>query len=338
MDQRTIRGFGGPLFIVGHPRSGTKLLRTLLNEHPRIAIPISEPNFIPDMVCDFGDPPRLHLQERLDKFYLRFSESVFFDWRRKHNVVMSKSYLCEHADLNSWASVFETVLRFYAPKKLTKEVIWGGKSPSYFTKLQLLKSVFPSAKFLHIIRDPRDVCLSMKKTWGKSLYRTAEIWREEVAACRLTGARLGEDYQEVMFESLLEDPGTTLWAVCNYLKVDFRPTMTNLSVSHEDRGDAKGLCEILRDNKEKYRFQLSVARIRRIEEIVYPTAVGAGYRLECARRFKPLGSIARSVLQCHDGAAMVKFYASDKSVGWAAKYLVRSVRRRMLGTSRGHVS
>ena len=316
-------GFRGPLFIVGSFRSGTSLLATLLNEHPRIAIPVTETNFLTNLVRAFGDPPRLDEEGRLDQFYVRFCDTLFFDWRRRQGVVMSKRDLSERADLNSWASIFEAILKFYAPKNLTTDMIWGDRSPGHLTAIKLLKSVCPAAKFLHIIRDPRDVCLSAKKNWGKSLYRSASLWQQRVAAGRRAGATLAEDYHEVAFESLLEDPRATLKAVCDHLQVDFTDAMLNISVAYTSNGDARGAREIVRHNKGKYRSQLPVRTIRRIEEIVYPTATEAGYHLDYALGFRPLGSVGRNLLLCHDGAMVVKRYARHRGMRWAASYLAR---------------
>lgn len=321
------QNFSGPLFIVACFRSGTSLLCTLLNEHPRIAIPVTETNFMASLVRDFGDPPRLHSAERLDAFYRRLSGTSFFDWRQRQGIVLSKRELSTRADLNSWASIFESILKFYAPKEITDHMIWGDRSPGHLTAMKLIKSIYPAAKFLHIIRDPRDVCLSAKKVWGKSLYRTAELWRERVAAARRTGVTLGGDYQEVLYESLLNDPVGTLQAVCDYLKVDFTPAMLRFSIAHTSRGDTRGAREIVRENREKYRTELSPGTVRRIEELVYPTAVAAGYKPEYARGFKPLRPVGKSLLLCNDGAMMVRRYVKDKGGVWAAKYLVRQTLR-----------
>ena len=319
--------FSGPLFIVGKPRSGTKLLRTLLNEHPLVAIPISETNFFPLMIDTFGDPPALDREDEFASFYKMFSDSVFFDWRRKHNVVLAPEELRQRANLNSWPSIFETILKYYAPKRIDKGVIWGDKSPSYLRHIPLIKSLFPTARFLHIIRDPRDHCLSVRKAWGKHVYRTADVWQKDVSVARADGAELGLDYCEVTFESLLEDTEQTLRDVCEFLDIEYTDRMLNLSVSHEDRGDAKGELKIIANNKAKY-SSLGRAVIKRIEEIVYPTAAAVGYEPDYADQFRPLSGITRQLLQIHDGLAMTGFYIKDKGLRWGIKYFWHGVFRR----------
>ena len=51
--------FLGPVFIVGMPRSGTTLMRALLNQHPRVSLALTESHFIPYFIKSFGDPPPL---------------------------------------------------------------------------------------------------------------------------------------------------------------------------------------------------------------------------------------------------------------------------------------
>lgn len=50
----------------------------------------------------------------------------------------------------------------------------GGKSHEYMLKTKLLKCIFPEAKFIHIIRDPRDQAVSSKKVCDKNLFRSAK--------------------------------------------------------------------------------------------------------------------------------------------------------------------
>ena len=76
--KRHSHGFAGPLFIIGMPRSGTKLLRGLLNEHPRIGIPISETEFFPYWIAhwqEFGD---LSKKEHFLRFYKQMLAAPYF--------------------------------------------------------------------------------------------------------------------------------------------------------------------------------------------------------------------------------------------------------------------
>jgi len=322
------QGFSGPLFIVGRPRSGTKLLRTLLNENPRISIPDSETNIFPEVVARFGDPPHLEDPERLDEFYRRFANSFFFDWRLKFDEELTETELAERADLNSWSSIIETILKYYSPKMLHPGVVWGDKSPTHLTWMPSLKSLFPEARFLHILRDPRDLCLSAKKAWGKHPYRSAVAWAEEVDRGRVDGKALGNDYMEITYEALLSDPVETLRRVCRFIEVDYTPAMQRPSVSHEELGDTTGQLQIVSDNIRKYASELSPRTVKRIEEITYPTMIDAGYAADYAGGHRPLHPTMDRLLELRDGVALTLHYTRVKGPKWGVKYLRGRIARR----------
>ncbi len=166
--------FLGPLFIVGMHRSGTKLLRNLLNQHPQISIPTIESCFIPYLINKFGNSPQFEDDNLTDR--------------------------------TSWSEIFEVIFKFYIPQSKNKNVIWGDKTPQYLPRIKLLKRLYPKAKFIHIIRHPGDYCISAKKAWGKSIYRSANSWRHEIEKAREVGGGLGDDYLEVFYENLVENP------------------------------------------------------------------------------------------------------------------------------------
>ena len=271
--------FTGPIFIIGMPRSGTKLLRDLLNQNPGIGIPAAETHFIPHMIRRFGNPPRFDTDEELQYFYKEFTQTTFF-WNMKGDGrVLKRDHLDTMEDKTSWKAIFEFISRFYAPEGRNAEFIWGDKTPGYLNYISLLKELYSEARFLHIIRDPRHYCLSVKKVWGKSIYRAAHRWKEGLGIAGANGGRLGKDYMEVHYESLLEDPEPVLRDICTFLGCEFVPAMTNLQKPSENLGDVRGQAEIVQDNKEKYPRELSPSEIKRIEEIAYPAMKLTSYKL-----------------------------------------------------------
>jgi hypothetical protein len=166
--------------------------------------------------------------------------------------------------------------------------------------MNLLKAIFPTARFLHIIRDPRDVCLSARKAWGTSLYRTASVWREQIETARSSGRQLGQDYSEVFYEFLLEDPEQVLRDVCDFLGCDFVPAMMTLEEPSEKVGDARGQTYIVRNNVQKYRTQLSPIQVRRIEQIACPMMRALGYEPEYEVKFRPLSPLTLRMLALSD--------------------------------------
>lgn len=320
-----INGVRGPLFIVGRPRSGTKLLRQLLNEHPEVNIPLYETHFIVPAIRRFGLQPRLHDDKRFDIFFAGVARSNFYKNMQAEGLVLSAEYLRQIADLDSWPSIFEVILKFYGPKGSDHTGIWGDKTPSYLPDIGLLDRVFPGAHFLHILRDPRDCCLSMQKVWGRDLWITADIWQNEVRQARQSGQQIGPRYTEVRFEALLSNPEETLQTGCDFLGIDYLPSMTHLSAPAENLGDATGYSRIVSTNQQKYLSQLAPEQIKRIEEIVYTTAVDLGYELHYAQYPRPLQPGEAVVRKLQDRIAWAKFHLQGKGLRHGLAYLYRSL-------------
>ena len=319
--------FQGPLFIVGMPRSGTKLLRDLLNQNPEIAIPTVESHFIPYLIKQFGIPPKFHQQEEIDRFYVEFTRTPFFWNMKNQGRTLEKESLIKAANLTSWASIFEVILKFYAPLGRSSDFIWGDKTPGYLRHMPLLKSLFPEARFLHIVRDPRDYVLSVSKAWGKSIYRAAHVWNETLRVAYPIGLLLGGDYKEVFYEALISEPERVLDEVCQFLNRKFIPGMMKLSSSSETLGDARGQTEIVQDNQGKYAAHLSWQEVKRIEEIVYPIAKSVGYQPEFAARHKPLNPLTLQLLRIYDGWTSVRFHVSEKGFSQGVDYFLSLHRR-----------
>lgn len=304
--------FMGPVFIVGMPRSGTKLLRDLLNQNPQIGIPVSETHFIPYMVDIFGKKPDLYDKSNLDLFYKEFKNTPFYKNMEGGGYELTRSDLDGFKDRSSWGSLLENIFRFYAPKERNKEFIYGDKTPGYINHISLLKDIFPKAKFIHIIRDPRDYALSVRKAWRKSIFRAAENWFITLSKYREEGQN--DDYIEVYYENLLQDPSETLKEICGFLSCNFTEDMLSLKRPAENLGDAKGLTNIVHTNFNKFKKNFSMNEIKRIEEITYPVIENSPYLIEYAKKYKPLSSISLKVFKVYDGYASVRFHIKEKGL------------------------
>jgi hypothetical protein len=313
--------FSGPVFIVGMPRSGKKLLRDLLNQNPRIGIPIHETGFIPRLVNHFGNPPRFDDEDELQRFFDEFSQDPFYQQFKIEGRNLRRDDLDKIENKFSWQSIFEYIFRFYAPNERAEDFIWGDKSPYYLNFMPLLNEIFPNAKFIHSIRDPRDYCLSFKKAWGKSIFRAAENWRVRMEAALSDLDQLSIDYMEVFYESLLEDPRKTLMSVCEFLDCEYISAMTTLTRAPERFGDTGGQVRIVRENRKKFLTQLSPSQIKRVEEIVCHPAKICGYKLENNVDFKPVKPYIYKLLTLYDGWASIMFHINQYGVRYGFRRL-----------------
>ncbi|MDC0363007.1 sulfotransferase [Halioglobus sp.] len=285
--------FAGPLFLVGHSRSGTQLLRTLLNRHKQIAIVTNESKFIPAVMERFGPPSRLSDPAKIHDFYQFFSDTTFYRRLREKGFALSEEELMRLSDPSSWESFFEVIFRFYAPSagKKAESFIWGDKSPRYLKELESFTTCFPNSKFIHIIRDPRDVCLSHKKRWRTPCELTAAKWQARVGESRQVGASLGaQRYRELRYEDLLLDTESVIRSLCDFLGVGFHPDMTRLAepVSDYQDGDAGLAQKIVTINREKWREAMGRSELKRVEEIAYSQLVNLGYAITLAHEANPL--------------------------------------------------
>lgn len=263
--------FSGPIFIVGRPRSGTKLLRSLLNSHSQISIPFWESNFIPQNIekaITFGD---LSDVGNFTKFFSYFTNIEFFRKIAIHpnySDIVSIPTWYNKLDSYTYAGAIKAFFVLFAEQDHKK--IWGDKSPHNMLWIKELKTLFPNAKFIHIIRDVRDHCLSSKKVWNKHPYRSAKMWIDAIKKCRKDAKiYLKEDYYELKYEDLIEHTESTISNVCKYLEIKFEPGMLKLDKPAENLGDTRNNIQIVKTNKNKWRDEMDRATIRRIEEISY---------------------------------------------------------------------
>ncbi|NRB40050.1 MAG: sulfotransferase [Pseudomonadales bacterium] len=146
----------GPVFLVGVDWSGTTLLSLILGSHSKIAIPY-ESKFITAYfrkniaIEGFTDDA-----ERRSVANSILAEPYVKDWGAELTVDDVDLTLC-----NDLSSTISTIYETYAVKK--GKVIWGDKDPAYTTDIDILNKLFPDAKYIHIVRDGRDVALSIVK-------------------------------------------------------------------------------------------------------------------------------------------------------------------------------
>lgn len=288
--------FSGPLFLVGMPRSGTKLLRGLLNRHPRIGIPDVETEFLPWLARRFERFGDLGSPARFAAFHARITRQTYFRFRREQGAVLEAQRWRAACRELSAAGVFEALIRLEVDAPHGGARIWGDKSPSYIDDLPLLKQLYPQAKVIHIVRDVRDYCLSMRKAWGKDMLRAAQRWADGVDKARHDGAALGQDYLELRYEDLLTGTEGELRRVCAFVGVEFDPRMLTLAKPEENRGDARGATRVVTDNLGKFARAMPPRVLSRVEEIAGPTLLACGYALALPPRPRRRLSALRSRL------------------------------------------
>jgi hypothetical protein len=261
-----------PIFIGGQRRSGTTLMRTMLNRHPHIALVPRESFFIQD----------------------RRFETFFDDLLAWHSKRFAKMGIGPSEMDRAVAALIDHLFMPFALHKGAHR--WADKTTVNITRIDYLFRLFPGAQFIHLIRDPRDTLCSMKQqaatdkpNWVKF---TAEVTAPEWVACIAAGlpwrAR-PERYLEVRYEHLARDPEAVMRRVLAFLGEPWYPAVLDPSADaarpHGDGGNHHKAVE----NHHKAVFTSSIGRWKRdlspdevacIESIASETMALLGYHRE----------------------------------------------------------
>jgi len=212
-----------PIFIIGVHRSGTTLLRYMLNSHPRIYIP-PESDFIPRF---FQRQPAAALSQAQ---IAKILHVIFGEYRFVKEWQGSPPQAQDFPDQGTAPSSFlNTLYTLYSQQNQAQR--WGDKTPIYSSYVGLLNVLFPDAQFIHLMRDGRDVALSMIDKWGRKdlhidIYFAARNWVRRTNQARQAGSKLGSSrYCELKYEDLVADPQKALAPLCEFLGETYVPEM-----------------------------------------------------------------------------------------------------------------
>jgi LPS sulfotransferase NodH len=212
-----------PLIVLGVSRSGTTLLRVILDRSPTLAIP-DESFFVPLLA-------RRH--RRVDPARFLDDLARIPTLREWGGIAPGDVAPRLRAGMPTGAAI-AAVFEAYAERQ--DKPRWGDKTPMYMRHLGLLERLFPDAQYVHLIRDGRDVALSFldmpegtfTRTWAHptSPREFACEWRVEVEAARALGARVGpRRYLEVRYEELVANAESAVVSICDFAGARFESAM-----------------------------------------------------------------------------------------------------------------
>lgn len=316
-----------PLFVVGEPRSGTTLVRNLLSQHPKIALTDHESHFIPSFVAKFGRDADFRHSHLLDAFIGAFRSSQLYLKGLGDGRELRTQDLVPFIQDGTLAEVIEAVFRFYSPDKPGAQV-WGDKTPAYLRHLDLLHELFPSARFIHVIRDPRDHVLSERKVWGKSCIRSAQHWSDRIQGAREVSQAFPDAYLEVRYEDLLDDLAAQMRLLTAHVGVEYEDAVTQLQRPSDELGDSRELLTLNKANAGKWHRELRPSTRRRVEQIAGVTAKSLGYSLGTTSPGRTTSAATMRVLAVHDAVAMTRYYVRTKGLRDGLSYARASRRER----------
>jgi hypothetical protein len=307
----------------------------LLRAHPNLSL-TEESHFIPVFSEAFGDPGSAKDAEKLA------GRILALQWVKSWGLSLEPA---SFSDLRSYPELVEKIYSAWAAKE--NKPRWGDVTPQYVKHLPVLYRLFPDARFLHIVRDGRDVALSLQRThFGPTnVYGAALMWQRMVGAGRRDAKVLPtESYLEVRYEDLLRNTGNVIQRICDFLEEDFteqmlRPDPLVLNTPRRGpmirmrRGRALGNGsdhafekEIKRDNAYKWKSQMQKPDRIIFESVAGSTLQTLGYeRTELPRkitrmergRWRASGMIL-GVANRINRRNHLLWFKTDMSLRWAA--------------------
>jgi hypothetical protein len=211
-----------PIFILGHPKSGTTLITSLLDYHPQLMVIPEETDYYSII------KPQIDIK---DKYSLLFKESHLSNYLRgniTHDIGGNFDYSCvdkekfTNAILNddSLISIVDTIRKtFYNG---TEFKYWVEKTPKHIYHIEEIKKDFPQAKFIFIYRDPRDNYISYKKKRGNRI--NAISFSNDWNKC-FSIAEKCDNLLFVKYEDLVLIPEKTINQIVKFLQIDFNRSL-----------------------------------------------------------------------------------------------------------------
>lgn len=229
-----------PIFIVGCPRSGTTILAALLNLHTDIAAATETHffNFISkqkkykwrefdeNQMKLILDEARImdfckHLEIEPELLVKYFMES--FDSAELSEEVTHKSQFYKK-------KVFDVFIKALLIKK--KKIRFCEKTPQHLYNVEEILKLYPGAKFIHIVRDGRDVVNSLlKMPWRPGgLLNNSRFWKKYITKGLSLSSKLdSKNFLTVKFEELIQDPEALMKTICDFVEVSYQKSILQKS-------------------------------------------------------------------------------------------------------------
>lgn len=306
----------GPVFIVGAPRSGTTMLQYILDDLPNLSMPTGESHFIVPLYRNQAAYPDIdtpagmrRLLQTLHDFNAEFLDTDL------HGVKFDVDTLAT-AFLNEGRSSVRDVISgiFEHNARGIGKTRWGDKTPYYALHLDKLIEWWPDARIIHLVRDGRDVALSL---FGRrhdfsayNVYYAAQYWQKYVDVCREQGKKLPVgQYLELRYEDVLNDQGAAMRTVCDFIGEPLPPEAPGARTDIDEA--SRQLKTVNRNNQEKWRRTLNAWQIRVFESEAGATLQQSGYPVLTAVRRLPLP--VRALYRLHNALAIRLYRALGRN-------------------------
>ena len=242
-------------------------MAVLLNNHSKVYIPSK--SYLGSFLASWNS----YIYQVSRNINSSFGESLFKINRISEAFLklgIDKSSINTRGDLNS-------VLEGWA--KSNKKSIWGDKAPPFIDSLDKILFLFPSAKIIHLIRDPRPNATSLSKRQYLNLFDATYLWNNLNSSGIANGKLIGKDqYLKIKYEDLISNPEVTLNSVCDFVGIEFEEQML-LKLSNQ-KGDNYVANKIDSKKIDTWKTSMSKKDIITIEKIIGKNLSRNGYQNE----------------------------------------------------------
>jgi Sulfotransferase family len=273
-----------PVFMIGTQRSGSNLLRLMLNQLDEIASP-HPPHILERMfplLDSYGD---LNVDKNfrlLVDDVCRLVELNPVEWA---GVRLDRADIAKRCRENNLVAVYGAVYDVFAEYKGAKA--WCCKSLANINYIDKLEAYFKKPKYIYLYRDGRDVALSFQKAvvGEKHIYNIAKEWSDtQEMAIRLRNNIKSDRLICISYEELTSDAEATAKKLCKFLGVKYAAKMHDFHATDEAVKAAKSSTlwgnvtkPVMSNNSKKYRTEMSEQDLKIFESVAGHVLDELGY-------------------------------------------------------------
>jgi len=261
-----------PVMIVGHGSSGTSILTRLMRDYLGVAFG-TESQFIVRYYRRLHRYGELADDANLRRLIRDILGERWFERSRKFGgFAPSVDGVFDDVQERTYRGVLEAVFGQFAKHLGTAR--WGDKTPEYTHDLPILGELFPDAKYVHMVRDGRDVALSvMGRYWGaKNVFTAAREWKGAIGQVdAFLGTLPDEKKLVITYEGMLARPVEAFAQIIGFLDIENTNNRLLDAIARPLAAD------LMRTNYDKWRTRMSAAERTRFERVAAGTLARHGY-------------------------------------------------------------
>ena len=215
-------------FIIGRPRSGTTLLRTLFDAHKNVIIPLESPFMILFYIKYYRK--KTWTTDDILEFYNLLTSHETVEYLSINNWIIDKENLKKELlsckGKTSFAELCKIVNANYLSLINKEEItLIGDKNPAYSNKTDYLLKLYPDAKFIHLTRDYRDHIQSLHKVdFGNGVVPLqAYRWKKSVELNQRLQKKYPKQFFFIRYEDFVVEPAKHLKNICKFLGINYDP-------------------------------------------------------------------------------------------------------------------